>query len=124
VAEEGTDVLELVPARGVGVAGDGSAAERRARRQGCKSVGCRCVGCQVAGKVFRCGVYEPGCAGLRFLVCNPHLIIVGLSSDMPQAMTETFGAKPIGRSISGRKTPELPTSTLCGEVRARDRQDV
>ena len=34
-----------------------------------------------------------------------------LSRDNPQAMTETFSGKPIGSNISGRNTPELPTST-------------
>ena len=40
---------------------------------------------------------------------NLYLIMVGRSSDMPHAMTLTLGAKPIGRSIAGRKTPLLPT---------------
>ena len=34
-----------------------------------------------------------------------------LSSDRPQAMTETSLGRPMGSSISGLNTPELPTST-------------
>ncbi len=34
-----------------------------------------------------------------------------LSRESPQAMTDTLGGSPIGRNISGRNTPEFPTST-------------
>ena len=33
-----------------------------------------------------------------------------LSRDSPQAMTLTPSGSPMGRSISGRNMPELPTS--------------
>lgn len=33
------------------------------------------------------------------------------SKERPQAMTDTFSGSPMGSSISGRKTPEFPTST-------------
>ena len=33
-----------------------------------------------------------------------------LSRDSPQAMTLTPSGRPMGRSISGRNMPELPTS--------------
>lgn len=33
------------------------------------------------------------------------------SSESPQAMTETLSGSPMGKSSSGRKTPEFPTST-------------
>jgi hypothetical protein len=33
------------------------------------------------------------------------------SKERPHAMTDTFSGSPMGRSISGRKSPEFPTST-------------
>lgn len=33
------------------------------------------------------------------------------SRERPQAMTDTFSGSPMGSSISGRKSPEFPTST-------------
>lgn len=33
------------------------------------------------------------------------------SKERPQAMTDTFSGSPMGSSISGRKSPEFPTST-------------
>lgn len=43
------------------------------------------------------------------MLLMPYLIMVGRSSDRPQAMTFTFSGNPIGRNISGRNIPELPT---------------
>ena len=41
----------------------------------------------------------------------PYMIIVGRSSDKPQAMTLTSSGIPMGSIISGRNMPEFPTST-------------
>ena len=38
---------------------------------------------------------------------NPHY----LSNDSPHAMTEISSGSPMGSNISGRNTPEFPTST-------------
>lgn len=44
---------------------------------------------------------------MQFYMC----MLTHLSKDRPQAMTDTPSGKPMGSSISGRKTPEFPTST-------------
>eukprot|EP00955_Chlamydomonas_euryale_P083493 363865-Chlamydomonas_euryale.AAC.13 len=44
------------------------------------------------------------------MLSMPYKIIVGRSSDSPHAITLTSSGSPIGRSISGRNMPLLPTS--------------
>ena len=39
-----------------------------------------------------------------------YLIMVGRSSERPQAITRTSSGRPMGRSISGRNIPLLPIS--------------
>lgn len=44
------------------------------------------------------------------MLFSPYLIMVGRSRDSPHAITFTSSGNPMGSSISGRNTPELPIS--------------
>lgn len=66
--------------------------------------GARCQGLQhmsAVTSVSPAQCVEVWCSGVVF----------HLSRERPQAMTETSSGSPIGSNISGRNTPEFPTST-------------